>query len=68
MIKELKSLALSIVDEQDSDFLFEVAERLEKLEKALDRACYELSMHEEAITFDNSYHDKDIWKEWCLGE
>lgn len=39
------------------------AEEVERLKKALKKACIELSMNEEAMTLDNSYHSWEEWKE-----
>lgn len=49
----------------------EKCEKLERLEKALDKACDELSYlanETEEVMFEDGSHktDKEFWKEWCL--
>jgi plasmid rolling circle replication initiator protein Rep len=49
----------------------EKCEKLERLDKALDKACERLFLVTHAYNFDSDvkiYFTKDEWKEWCLDE
>lgn len=53
---------------QEDDYLKDVMYRLERTEKALDRACEELMENEELITLDNTCHTIEAWKMWAYTE